>query len=296
MRNFQKTRVACLLSFLAGSSWLAIACDSNVGDGATDDGTTLPPPSSADQMGGSKAGSQNQAGATSSVAGAPGVSGSPGSNATAGTAGSITSGGSSGSLNGGGSTVAAGGTGGGVGGSGTGGFGGEDMPAQCGNGIIETGEECDDKTLSPLCSTACAYLAAPDCVSCEKSYSCNQFTNNCAGSAPPFTFDQQNQCVAVMQCVNSSNCFDGTGSLDGTCYCGSLSLTACRAAPFDLTMAGAPNGACAATIQAGFSGLTTNGDVLDNISNNKQPAGAALQRLTCEKVGDSGSCVKSCGF
>jgi hypothetical protein len=134
-------------------------------------------------------------------------------------------------------------------------------------------------------------------LSCEGNGSCSGFSTNCisvGGVALPQA--AQTQCNAVLSCIESSNCFDGTGTLGGTCYCGTLDLATCQAAAFDLTKPGAPNGACAAAIQAGMPGVTSNATVLAGLTAASRPAGAAMQRLNCDKTADSKACNDSCGF
>jgi hypothetical protein len=95
-----------------------------------------------------------------------------------------------------------------------------------------------------------------------------------------------------MECIETSKCLAGTGSL-GKCYCGTLSTAACGAAPFDLTAAGAPNGACAALMQKGQPGVATNSAMLGALTNKSRPAGAAGQRLNCDKT--DANCAPICG-
>jgi hypothetical protein len=123
----------------------------------------------------------------------------------------------------------------------------------CGNGIVDNGEECDDSVppfpdppSSPVCSNTCKKISTPACVDCENAGDCFESVNNCTGVAAPFSTADQNKCFDVMRCIEQSNCFDGTGTL-GNCYCGSLGLGACGAAPF--TGPGSPDGACVAEIR-----------------------------------------------
>lgn len=168
-------------------------------------------------------------------------------------------------------------------------------PAVCGNGIVEAGEVCDasDGTCNNTCT---AKVSNATCVTCENNGTCSDFVANCSGPGGAFTAAQSTQCNAVLSCIESSNCFDGTGTLGGTCYCGSLALSDCQAAPFDLTKAGAPNGPCAAVIQAGLPGITSNSAVLGGLTASAKPAGAAMQRLNCDKTADGAACLSACGF
>ena len=175
-------------------------------------------------------------------------------------------------------------------------------PVVCGNGAIEGSQECDDGTgtsaapvpaLSRTCSNACETISTADCVTCEQAGDCFASSDNCKGTtAAPFDSTQQKTCTDVMQCIQDSNCLDGTGSL-GKCYCGTLSTAACGAAPFDLTAAGAPNGPCAAIMQKGNPGVTTNSAILGGLTNKSRPAGAAGQRLNCQKTDTA--CAPICG-
>ncbi|HEX2876627.1 MAG TPA: hypothetical protein VHP33_35495 [Polyangiaceae bacterium] len=169
----------------------------------------------------------------------------------------------------------------------------------CGNGIVSIGfEECDDSSLSRTCSNDCESISDAACVTCEQAGDCFASSDNCLGNARPaaqggpFTVAEQNTCTDVMQCIQDSNCLDGTGSL-GKCYCGTLSTAACGAAPFDLTAAGAPNGPCAAIMQAGNPGVTSNSAILGGLTNKARPAGAAGQRLNCQKT--DANCAPICG-
>jgi cysteine-rich repeat protein len=167
----------------------------------------------------------------------------------------------------------------------------------CGDGIIQAGEQCDDKGPSPTCSNSCTLISTAACVTCENAGDCFESVNNCLGpeGGTPFTVAQQTECYSVMSCIEKTNCLDGTGTL-GACYCGTLSTSACSAAPFDLTEPGAPNGPCAAVIQAGLPGVSTNTAVLGGLTATARPAGGAMQRLNCQKTANSSACLGTCGF
>jgi hypothetical protein len=92
--------------------------------------------------------------------------------------------------------------------------------------------------------------------------------------------------------LQDSNCLDGTGSL-GKCYCGTLAGPACDAAPYDLTQPGAPNGPCAALMQAGATGVTSNAQMRAGLTTKTRPTGAAGQRLNCQKTDTA--CAAVCG-
>jgi hypothetical protein len=178
----------------------------------------------------------------------------------------------------------------------------------CGNALVTGTEECDDGTgttaapvpaLSRVCSTACENISTAACVTCEQAGDCFASSDNCLGNARlpanggPFSMTEIKVCTDVMQCIQDSNCLDGaTGSL-GKCYCGTLSTAACGAAPYDLTAAGAPNGPCAAIMQLGNPGVTTNSAILGGLTNKSRPAGAAGQRLNCQKTDPA--CAPVCG-
>jgi hypothetical protein len=177
----------------------------------------------------------------------------------------------------------------------------------CGNAVVSGGEECDDgtgtsaapvKALSRVCSTECETISTAACVTCEQAGDCFASSDNCLGNARPaaqggpFSLTEIKVCTDVMQCIQDSNCLDGTGSL-GKCYCGTLSTAACGAAPYDLTAAGAPNGPCAAIMQLGNPGVVTNSAILGGLTNKARPAGAAGQRLNCQKT--DATCAPLCG-
>jgi hypothetical protein len=167
-------------------------------------------------------------------------------------------------------------------------------PKVCGDGIVnQASEECDDKGASPTCSNTCKKISTAACVTCENAGDCFESVNNCVGVAAPFTTAQQTACFSVMSCIEKNNCFDGTGTL-GKCYCGSLALGPCGAAPF--TGAGSPDGACVAEIKAGFPTFTTNSQILGGLSATNFPSGAALSRLSCQKGANQSACLDTCGF
>src|SRR6478736_4151856 len=273
-------------------------------------------------------------GGTTGTGGTPGTSGGSagrgGSSGTPGTGGSATTAGSGGRATGGTGTggSAVGGSSGGntttggsnstggtsaVGGQSTG-VGGMVVSLTCGNGIVETGEQCDDAPKSggaggidgsgggtavkdgQLCSNGCYKVGTPTCVDCELAGDCYESIDACLGPEDkPFTAQQRSQCYAVMHCVQATNCFDGTGALGASCYCGpELKDTgACSAAPF--TGPGSPSGPCKAEFQAGMSDLNSNSGVLGNLlSDNARPTSAALVRLTCQK--NDKACTATCGF
>jgi cysteine-rich repeat protein len=165
--------------------------------------------------------------------------------------------------------------------------------AVCGDGIVNGTDECDDAGPSRTCSGECEVVSTAACVDCEQAGDCFASSDNCLGpAATPFTTAQQNLCFDVMQCIQDTNCLDGTGSL-GRCYCGTLSTSACGAAPFDLSAMGAPNGPCAAIMQAGNPAATSNSQILAGLTAKGTPAGAAGQRLNCQK--NDPACAPLCG-
>ena len=165
--------------------------------------------------------------------------------------------------------------------------------AVCGDGMVNGAEQCDDTGASPVCSNGCTKVSTAACVTCENAGDCFESVDACKGPGGVFTAIQQTQCFSVMTCIEKNNCLDGTGSL-GKCYCGTLDTGACSAAPF--TGAGSPNGACVKEIQAGMPGVTTNAAVLGGLTATSRPAGAAGQRLNCQKTANSSACLDVCGF
>jgi hypothetical protein len=184
------------------------------------------------------------------------------------------------------------GNGGNAGMAGSGGTGG--LSQDCGNGTVEANEECDDSGPSRLCSDACETVSTQACVDCEQAGDCFASSDNCKGpAAKPFTPEQVGICYDVLQCIQDSSCFTGVSSTLGKCYCGTLGTAACGAAPFDLSKPGAPNGPCAAIMQLGNPGLTSNSAILGGLTTKSRPAGAAGQRLNCQKTDEI--CAPICG-
>jgi hypothetical protein len=242
---------------------------------------------------GGAAGSAGYAGAGGSAGTAGGgTTGVAGTNGTAGIGGN---GGTSGTAGNGGTTVTAG-NGGSAGTAGSGGTGGG-VNLDCGNGIVEGSEECDDSGPSRLCSDACETVSTVACVECEQAGDCFASSDNCLGpKATPFTPAQVGICYDVMQCVRESNCIDAPSGTMGKCYCGTLSTAACGAAPFDLTAPGAPNGPCAAIMQLGNPGVVSNTAILGGLTTKSRPAGAAGQRLNCQRTSEEPACAAVCGL
>ena len=171
----------------------------------------------------------------------------------------------------------------------------------CGDGVTAGSEQCDAGTgtneapvqaPSRTCANQCFSVSTAACVACEQAGDCQFSSDNCLGPDGTFTKAQQDQCFAVTKCIQDSNCLDGAGSL-GKCYCGSLSGQACDAAPFDLTKPGAPDGACAAVMQAGAPTITSNAQMRAGVTTKTRPTGAAGQRLNCQKT--DANCAPICG-
>jgi len=170
----------------------------------------------------------------------------------------------------------------------------------CGDGITGGTEQCDGGTgtnsapveaTTRTCTQDCASWSSDTCVTCEQAGDCFASSDNCLGVGGSFSLAQQKTCTDVAVCMETKGCLTGpTGSL-GKCYCGTLSTAACGAAPFDLTAPGAPNGPCAAIMQQGNPGVTTNSAILGGLTNKSRPAGAAGQRLNCDKL----NCANECG-
>ena len=302
-------RVAAVLGCLAATAALASGCGNNggSGDGTLDDSGGAPPaagaagsPSAGKSSG--RAGSTGRAG-SGGRAGASGASGDGGRSGGGGAAGKAGMGGASGGNNGG-AAGAIGGAAGAAAGSGAAGMSagtGGGGSLKCGNGTVDTGETCDvlksdADNYGLLCSNTCYKVGTKACLDCENLDSCAESVHNCVGpAAKPFTEQESAACFAVMHCIQSKNCLDGKGSL-GDCYCGSLNTAACSAAPF--TGAGSPAGPCKAEIQAGMPDVSTNAAVLGGLTVTARPAGAAGQRLNCQKVSPNNgvTCAIPCGF
>jgi len=251
---------------------------------------------------GTSGGGSGGNGGSGGTAGHAGTGGSGGAAGTAGAGGGGSGGGGTGGGGTGGGGTGGGGNGGGGSGSGGGGTGGGGTGGggsggggTCGNGTVEGTEQCDDSGPSRTCSDDCETVTTQECVTCEQTPPSNCFasSDNCKGpSANPFTAQQVGICYDVYKCVQDSNCLDGTGSL-GHCYCGDLETGPCGSAPYDLTKAGAPNGPCAPIMQKGYTGLLTNPAILGALVVKSRPAGAAGQRLNCEKL--DATCAPICG-
>jgi hypothetical protein len=190
------------------------------------------------------------------------------------------------------------GAGGNVGNAGTAGSGeGGGGSQTCGNGKVEGTEECDNAVDGTpwkgddVCADDCETVTTAECLTCEQSSDCSGFTNDCAGFAA--AKDVAN-CYDNYQCLRENHCLDGTNTLGG-CYCGSLSTGACGGAPFDLSQPGAPDGPCAALMQAGHPGTTNNSAVLGLLQLRTHPAGAAGKRFFCDRFTDA-NCGAACGI
>ncbi len=321
-------------SILAAAAWLAVGCgnDGGNGDGVYDDSI---PPGGASGAGrnGASAGSPSSNAGAINRGGAAGSLGAAGGLGAAGASGGPA--GSAGQSSGAGGTVSMSGAGGAVGTSGSAGLGAGGSAAgggslSCGNGIVDMGETCDSgmppgaggtgtagsgtaggggddqsragapsvtAKYGQICSSTCYKVGTQACLDCEYAgVDCYEFIDACLGpSEAPFTPAQQAACYAVVHCIQSSNCLDGAGTL-GKCYCGSLSTAACGAAPYDLTKAGAPDGACAKVLQAGFPTLVSNSAIIANMAAKQLPSGAATNHLSCQKGANSGACADVCGF
>jgi hypothetical protein len=268
---------------------------SDGGDGGMGDGGES---TSGGSGNGGRAGSGGTGG-SGGTAGAAGMSGGGmGGNAGGGAGGMAgTSGGGRGGMAG---TSAGGGMGGGgAGGGGAGGGGAGGVSTTCGDGKVEGAEECDNGVEGMtwkgdrLCSVDCRIVATQACVDAEQAGDCFASSDNCMGpSGTPFTLEQIRTCYDVFTCFRQSKCIDGAGSL-GKCYCGTLSTAACGSAPFNLSSPGAPNGPCAAIMQKGNPGVTTNSGILGGLTTKSRPAGAAGQRLNCQK--NDPACNEPCG-
>jgi hypothetical protein len=315
---------ACVSSLLLVAGF-AVGCGNNGGSGDGVYDNSIPPGGASNTAGksGGKSGAQNSNAGSSAQSGSSGATGNAGASGSAGKGGASGSGGAAGngasgssgamgmSGNGAGGVTGAAGAGGGSAGGGS---------LTCGNGTIEAGEACDSGMQNAMggastaggggedsggfpsvvpkygenCSNTCFKVGTPECLNCEFAGDCFESVDNCLGPPDtPFNAAQQTVCFAVMSCIQKSNCFDGTNTI-GKCYCGSLSIDACGAAPF--TGAGSPDGACASELRAGFPTLTTNSAVIANFAATQLPSGAATKRLSCQKGSNLAACSDICGF
>jgi hypothetical protein len=103
-------------------------------------------------------------------------------------------------------------------------------------------------------------------------------------------------CYDIQTCVLASHCFDGPKTTLGSCYCGDLDTKACLAAP--MTGPNAPKGACHDLILKGMSKVTNQSQVLGNLTTRDaaHPAGSALSRFNCQKIGYYKKCADVCGW
>lgn len=93
------------------------------------------------------------------------------------------------------------------------------VPAVCGNGIVEAGEDCDDPS-----NAACVNCQIDDSAACTACQAANcsgpvgREATACAGTT----------CDALYACIEASGCADSGDSQ--LCYCGSADKTACLTA------------------------------------------------------------------
>ena len=260
---------------MSGSSGSSAGSGGSAGSSAGNGGTAGSSAGNGGSAGTPATGGTGGGGSGSSGAGAGGMSGSAGLGGMAGSAGA-------------GGTTAGGGNGGDAGTAGTGG-----STSTCGDSKTEGTEECDDGGPSRLCTDDCRVACTPACLACEQAGDCQFSSDNCLGpEGNPFTPSQVAACYDVLRCIQDSNCLDGAGSI-GKCYCGTLVGQACDAAPFDLKMAGAPNGPCAAVMQLGAPTITSNAQMRAGVTTKTRPTGAAGQRLNCQKTDPE--CKSICG-
>jgi hypothetical protein len=147
---------------------------------------------------------------------------------------------------------------------------------------------------SALCSPDCKPLSNPECVKCEAAGDCAPFATNCEN--PGLSADEKKTCYDIQACVLSSHCFEGPKTTLGSCYCGDLDTKACLAAP--MTGPSAPKGACHDLILRGMPNAKTQAHVLGNLvtRDKEHPAGWALSRFNCQKIGYKKTCADVCGF
>jgi|SRR5882724_8950906 len=103
--------------------------------------------------------------------------------------------------------------------------------------------------------------------------------------------DDQAACDAVEKCVQTSNCADGKETFT-SCFCGSLKMSDCVAAP--KSGQGAPAGKCADVMRKSFgSDDPSNREILARFTKPRYPGGAAIARMNCTKYK---GCGPACGF
>jgi hypothetical protein len=235
---------------------------------------------------------------------------------TGGTAGEAT-GGTAGSGTGGTAGEATGGTAGG----GTAGTGGD----PCGNGVIDSGEQCDEATtrctacqITPVCGdgivdgpTACAGgVSDPDCTeecdtagptatctaTCEipEEELCSDTWLECIAAnaelGPVQTEFCNDLCVAAERCVIDNGCFSPNAA---ACYCGfGVDVDLCATGSFvpNLDPTSPSYAPCYNEIRAGENNPATNQEALDRFFDFEYATGVGMQIVDASQA----SCAISC--
>jgi len=132
------------------------------------------------------------------------------------------------------------------------------------------------------------------CLACE-AFSCDPPVKpGCTkyGAGSP----ERTECENVLSCIRTSNCIN-FGNVN--CYCGSLDVISCKAAPL-ATVGGINAGLdeCAGRIAAAFPGVTDSKTIVNSIGDLTYPAGTALALGLCDNdnCGDlaMNECVPYC--
>jgi hypothetical protein len=163
----------------------------------------------------------------------------------------------------------------------------QNIPAVCGDGLVEPGEQCDAGPAGgPTCSTSCIIISC--FTSCEQSGTACLGTKVTATSAfgcAGLTGAAQTNCNNLHTCLDQNpNCSNPANvappSTDPTaCFCGALDAATCAG-----TAAASINGPCAASYYAVYGGVnTTNRDaILGDFFNKATATGMANNLYACD--------------
>jgi hypothetical protein len=178
---------------------------------------------------------------------------------------------------------------GGAGGTGGGGSGGTGGTAGAGGNGGTAGAGGTGVT-SPYCTNPGQVLADPtktmDCdgdfntVGCLTNQCDDPFWQGCAASPDAAT------CNSILACYRTTDCI-ANGVVN--CYCGDATIDNCTAAG-----GGPVNGACTATIAAGFPAGTSPASIVGAFGNPATAGGFAMGILLCEVNVCSSSCIPYC--
>jgi hypothetical protein len=158
----------------------------------------------------------------------------------------------------------------------------------CGNGVIDTGEECDPPNtpatnFAPGCDATCK-ITGSLCSTCEAS-KCDAFYGQtgawgCAG----LTGTAKTDCLALLSCIRTSHCATAGGDAQ-RCYCGTASDSQC--------LGGGANGACKTQYEtaAGTSDFSV---IINGFVDPTTTFGLVNNQITCD--GDTGApvCMAVC--